>query len=593
MQTSILIVYTGDAGRRIADTLQPYYPGARIIAVGDFTPEVMTAHSALIFIGAMGICVRKIVPLVDDKHTDPAVVCVDTCGLYAIPVLSGHIGGANRLATDISRILGAQAVVTTRSDNAGLWPLDTLASRFGWAVSSSEEQMQQVIFLLCQGRPIALLDEAADEGAAYMRRTMPANVSLIDDAEHLADRPFEAVIVISPRIHDFGIPSVCYIPRVLCLGIGCHSDAQAGDAYGTICATLLSRQLSPLAVGTIATLDSKRDTPLVQSLATEFNASIETFDAERLDRVSVPNPSEAPAAHVGTHSVCEAAALLAAGTSPALTVEKQKVRRPAQGDFTFAVALPARTGHIEIVGAGPGDPDLISVRGRQFLERADLILYAGSLVPRQVVGCAKAGALVVSSAGMNLEQQFSLMRDYYDRGMLIVRLHTGDPCLYGAIQEQMALFDSHGMSYHITPGISAFQAAAAELRSQFTIPDKTQTVILTRDEGRTPVPERERLSSLARSQSTMCIYLSADLVESVQQQLLTCYPPDTPVAVCHKLTWPEQAIYRGRLYNLASLVRDNHLSLTTLLVVGEAIDNRRGLSRLYDSGFSHLFRHNK
>ena len=191
---------------------------------------------------------------------------------------------------------------------------------------------------------------------------------------------------------------------------------------------------------------------------------------------------------------------------------------------------------------------------------------------------------------MNLEEQFALMKEFYDSGKFVVRLHTGDPCIYGAIQEQMAYFDKYGMSYHITPGISSFQAAAAELQSQFTIPEKVQTIILTRGEGRTPMPEKEQLHKLALSQSTMCIYLSAGIVEDVQSELLMAYPPDTPVAACYKLTWPEQRIYRGQLKDLAKIVRDNGLTLTTLLVVGDAIDNRKGLSRLYNEGFKHLFR---
>ncbi|HBG40373.1 MAG TPA: precorrin-4 C(11)-methyltransferase, partial [Porphyromonadaceae bacterium] len=200
------------------------------------------------------------------------------------------------------------------------------------------------------------------------------------------------------------------------------------------------------------------------------------------------------------------------------------------------------------------------------------------------------GATVRSSASMALEEQFALMKSFYDAGKLVVRLHTGDPCIYGAIQEQMAYFDSHGMSYHITPGISSFQAAAAALRSQFTIPEKVQTIILTRGEGRTPMPEKEKLSLLARSQSTMCIFLSAAIVEDVQRELLEHYPPDTPVAACYKLTWKDECIYRGELKDLARIVKDNQLTLTTMIVVGEAIDNRAGLSKLYSSHFSHLFR---
>lgn len=191
---------------------------------------------------------------------------------------------------------------------------------------------------------------------------------------------------------------------------------------------------------------------------------------------------------------------------------------------------------------------------------------------------------------MNLEEQFALMHEFYQRGLLVVRLHTGDPCIYGAIQEQMAYFDQYGMSYHITPGISSFQAAAAALRSQFTIPEKTQTIILTRGEGRTPMPEKEQLRLLARSRSTMCIFLSASIIDDVQRQLLEEYPADTPVAACYHLTWPDERIYRGKLENLAELVKSNGLTLTTMIVVGDAIDNREGLSRLYADNFKHLFR---
>ena len=151
------------------------------------------------------------------------------------------------------------------------------------------------------------------------------------------------------------------------------------------------------------------------------------------------------------------------------------------------------------------------------LERADLILYAGSLVPKALTECHKPGAVVRSSAD----------------------IHTGDPCIFGAIQEQMAFFDANHMEYHITPGISSFLAAAAELQSQFTIPERCQTIILTRGEGRTPMPEKEQLHLLAKSQSTMCIFLSASIVDDVQRELLQEYPEDTPVAACYHLTWPD------------------------------------------------------
>jgi precorrin-4 C11-methyltransferase len=363
--------------------------------------------------------------------------------------------------------------------------------------------------------------------------------------------------------------------------------------------TLQAEGLLPAAVATVATIELKKDEPLVAALCNHFAAKPAIWSAAELAAVEVPNPSEKALAATGSPSVSEAAARKSAHGG-VLVTEKQKRALSAGSDFTFAVAedaLTARRGHIEIVGAGPGDPDLISVRGRGLLTEADLILYAGSLVPREVTGCAKPSAVVRSSADMTLEEQFGLMKNFYDRGCLVVRLHTGDPCIYGAIGEQMAFFDTHGMSYHITPGISSFQAAAAELRSQFTIPEQVQSIILTRGggnahggKGRTPIPEREQLRELARSRSTMCIFLSAGLATEVQEQLLEHYPPTTPVAVCHHLTWPDQRIWRGELRELADIVTRNNLTLTTMIVVGEAIGNRGGTSRLYAHEFKHLFR---
>ena len=333
---------------------------------------------------------------------------------------------------------------------------------------------------------------------------------------------------------------------------------------------------------------------MIAELHSEFPASeLHIYKVGELADIEVPNPSEKVREVTGVYGVAESCALRASGFGR-LLIEKQKGGLTDGNNFTFAVALSADNdrsrGHIEIVGAGPGDPELVSVRGKRMLEKADLILYAGSLVPRELTHYAKQGATVRSSADMTLEEQFSLMKEFYDRGLLVVRLHTGDPCIYGAIAEQMAFFDQYGMHYHITPGISSFQAAAAALRSQFTIPEQVQSIILTRGEGRTPMPEKEKLHLLARSQSTMCIYLSAAIVEQVQEELLQAYPPETPVAACYKLTWKEEKIYRGQLKDLAKIVRDNKLTLTTLLVVGEAIDHREGLSRLYSHEFKHLFR---
>ncbi len=547
-------------------------------------------YDAFIFIGAMGICVRTIAPYIKDKHEDPAVICVDSMGNHVVSVLSGHVGGANDLTRRVAAVLGAEPVVTTLSDNAGLWALDTLEERFNWPIASDDD-MNACIFAFVNRKPTALFMEVRDEGTDYLEKTLPHHVTIINDLGEADPNKYRLLIMVTPfrRNAPAGMLSLHYVPMVGTVGFGlAHHPDNYKFIYDQMDEALAQWGILPCACR-YCTIDLKADEPFVQLLRDGYNEEVEFFTAEQLASVEVPNPSTTVAKHVGTPSVCEAAAILGSNHGE-LIVPKIKGK-----NFTVALAiehchLRGQQGHIEIVGAGPGDPDLVSVRGRKMLERADLILYAGSLVPRELTLCAKAGAVVRSSASMNLEEQCELMKEFYDKGKFIVRLHTGDPCIFGAIQEQMAFFDQHNMRYHITPGISSFLAAAAELRSQFTIPERTQTIILTRGEGRTPMPEKEQLHLLARSQSTMCIFLSAAIVDDVQRELMMEYPEDTPVAACYHLTWPDQRIYRGVLKDLAKLVHDNNLTLTTMLVVGEAIDNRKGLSELYNKHFTHLFR---
>ena len=545
---------------------------------------------AFVFIGAMGICVRTIAPYIKDKHEDPAVVCVDSMGLNAISVLSGHIGGANNLSRDIAAMIGAHEVITTQSDNAGLWALDTFEARFDWPIASDDD-MNQCIFSFFFRESTALLLDVRDEGTDYLEATKPEHVTIINDISEADPKKYKLLIIVSPYAYlaPEGLLELHFVPMVGTIGFGlAHHPDDYEAIYDQIDEAFTKFGYLPCS-HKYCTIDVKADEEFVDMLEMEYGEEVVFFTADELAAVEVPNPSETVQKHVGTPSVCEAAAILGSNHGK-LIVPKVKGR-----NWTAALAIDYKyirenKGHIEIVGAGPGDPDLVSVRGRKMLEKADLILYAGSLVPKALTECHKSGAVVRSSADMNLEEQCALMKEHYDRGHFIVRLHTGDPCIFGAIQEQMAFFDEHQMDYHITPGISSFLAAAAELRSQFTIPERTQTIILTRGEGRTPMPEKEQLHLLARSQSTMCIFLSAAIVDDVQRELLMEYPEDTPVAACYHLTWPDQKIYRGVLKDLAKIVHNNHLTLTTMLVVGEAIDNRTGLSELYSKYFTHLFR---
>ena len=583
----IAIIQISKEGERIASMLQREFRATQLTRT-----EVgcqWNDFDAFIFIGAMGICVRTIAPFIKDKHEDPAVVCVDSLGLHVISVLSGHVGGANDLTHAVSGVIGAREVITTQSDNARLWALDTLTQKFNW-VLDNDERLNDCIFAFVNRQPTALLLKVHDEGTDYLERTLPEHVKLVNSIDEVDENYFKLYIIVSPfnEVVAGSIPTLHYIPLVATIGFGLAHQAEPADViFNEIEQAIMERDIIPCAKQW-CTIDVKANEPFIKKLQ-EQGETVRFFTADELSSVEVPNPSATVEKHVGTPSVCEAAAILGSNHGK-LLIPKLKGK-----NWTAALAIDyqhirGQHGHIEIVGAGPGDPDLVSVRGRKMLEKADLILYAGSLVPKALTECHKPGAVVRSSAGMNLEEQCALMKEHYDKGHFIVRLHTGDPCIFGAIQEQMAFFDQNGMSYHITPGISSFLAAAAELRSQFTIPERTQTIILTRGEGRTPMPEKEQLHLLARSQSTMCIFLSAAIVDDVQRELLQEYPEDTPVAACYHLTWPDQHIYRGQLKDLAKIVHDNPLTLTTMIVVGEAIDNRQGLSELYNKHFTHLFR---
>ena len=586
-----LIIYLNPQGLKIAKLIEAELKDTCLIAFSELTGETIEKYEHIIFIGALGICVRALIPHINDKHKDPGIICIDSLGKNVISVLSGHVGEANKLTKEVGAILGAYPVITTQSDNMGIWPLDTLGKEFGWEMELADIELNSAIAEFVNGKSIGLLLDIRDRGTNYLENSLPENIRIIKKGEGMEG--LEMIIAVTPYIYDFDIPVLYFRPPILNLGFSCRKDCDPEGISTHIKNSLTENKLSPLSVKSVSTIDLKKDERTLsefQKWKTIKRCNI--YSAQQLENIKVPNPSEKVNSVAGVKGVAESAALLSSNFGT-LVIEKQKGKLKEGSDFTFAVAIDKgalRGGHIEIVGAGPGDPELISLRGKYFLQMADLILYAGSLVPKELTEYSKPGCKVRSSASMTLKEQFELMKEFYMRDLLVVRLHTGDPCIYGAIQEQMAFFDKNGMHYHITPGISAFQAAAAALRSQFTIPEKVQTIILTRGEGRTPMPEKEKLSNLARSQSTMCIYLSAGIVDEVQKDLLTSYPPTTSVAVCYKLTWKEEKIFRGELKDLANIVHENNLTLTTLLIVGDAIDNREGLSHLYSENFKHLFR---
>ncbi len=243
------------------------------------------------------------------------------------------------------------------------------------------------------------------------------------------------------------------------------------------------------------------------------------------------------------------------------------------------------------VGAGPGDPELITVKGQKKLAQADVIIYAGSLVNPALLSLAKNGAKIFNSASMTLDEVIHVITDAVDHNQMVVRLHTGDPSIYGAIQEQMDALDAKKIAYEVVPGVSSFLATAAALKREYTLPDVSQTVIITRLEGRTPVPEKEKLSLLASHNATMCIFLSVHMIDEVMKELLSGgYSSQTPVAIVQKASWPDQKIFRGTISTIPQLVKDAKIDRTAMIVVGHCLDSDYSLSRLYAPEFGHMYR---
>jgi precorrin-4/cobalt-precorrin-4 C11-methyltransferase len=245
---------------------------------------------------------------------------------------------------------------------------------------------------------------------------------------------------------------------------------------------------------------------------------------------------------------------------------------------------------VYFIGAGPGAPDLITVRGRAILRTCRVCVYAGSLVSAEHLSALPEKAEVHNSAKMSLEQICAVFLDAKGKNLDVARLHTGDPSLFGAIGEQIAFCDDNAIDCEVVPGVSSFSASAAALKKELTLPGISQTVILTRCEGRTPVPEKEKLEKLAASRSSMCIFLSAGLINSVVGSLLLHYPPNTPVTVVSRVTWHDQKIISADLSSIAARLKEECVSKTAMILVGDILRERGELSKLYDRSFSTEYR---
>ncbi|WP_108805125.1 precorrin-4 C(11)-methyltransferase [Aquimarina sp. Aq107] len=565
-----------------------------INSISNYLNENFTKLDGICFVTALGICVRLIAPYIQDKNSDPAVVSVDDLGLNVQSVLSGHKGGANDFTSKIAAVLGAKPIISTSSDVQNIWALDTLGTQFDWQVKSSLS-MNKTMALFVNNKPTALLLDIKDKGTQHLEKTLPNFVTVFYREADIDYAQFELCIAISYKMYEVSIPSLFFIPKVLSIGSGCSKQLDSVLFETTLKEELRRRNIHFSAIKNFGSIDIKAGQQAYLDFSNNNKIPFSTFTADEINTITVPNPSEVVRSKIGVQGVSESTAMLLSGNKN-VVIEKQKIHLDNGEKFTFSVALDTkveRSTAIAIIGAGPGDEELITVKGKQYLEEADCVLYAGSLVPEEMTSWCKSGAVVRNSAMMTLEEQVSIMQEHYKKGNSIVRLQSGDPSLYGAIQEQMTIFDELGMDYFIVPGISAFSAAAAVLKSEFTIPEVVQSIVLTRGEGKTPMPSKESISAFAATNATMCIFLSAGIAKKVEAQLLEHFNADTPVAVMYRISWKDEEIFQGKLEDLAEIVKKSKKTRTVLIVVGHAIGARKNRSQLYSPEWKHIFRTNK
>jgi len=252
-------------------------------------------------------------------------------------------------------------------------------------------------------------------------------------------------------------------------------------------------------------------------------------------------------------------------------------------------------GKVSFIGAGPGDPELITIKAVKLIKKADIILYAGSLVPKEVITeySDLEDDKIINTAGLTIEETHAIVKKGAEQGKNIARLHTGDPSIYGAINEQMSLLDRDGITYEVIPGISSAMAAAAALKTELTVPGSTQTIIFTRIEGRTPVPESEKLSSLAAHGASIIVFLSAHMVDKVTKELSTHYSPDTPAAIVYRVGWPDSKVLQMKLEEVPKVMKAEKIERQALIMVGPGLTKEKHLlekSKLYDKNFHHGYR---
>jgi len=559
-----------------------------------------------IFVISLGAVIRMVAPYLKDKKIDPAVVVVDDQARTAISALSGHVGGANEFTERVAKVLKCQAIITTASDTGKTIPVDILGKEFFWEIDD-HSYVTPVSAAVVNEEPVAFVQECGESDWWNRPVPLPSHIKLFRSLDEIQNKDdFTAYLIVTDRLIDKEIESfkskvVLYRPKTLVLGTGCNSNTPLEEVKEGIEETLRHAHLSIKSLRSFASIERKKEEPAYVALQKEWKIPFVFYSKEELNTLeNLPNPSDVVKKFVGSPGVAEPAAMLAANNENLIVPKRKFANMTAavsrvpfvdkkieqEEESLFAI----KKGRIYIVGAGPGNPDLMTVRGVELLRRADLVIFTGSLVPRRLLKHCSPACEIVDSKGLDLNQITDHLMSAANENKIVVRLHTGEPSIYGATMEQCDIFKKKGVPFEMVPGISSFQAAAAVLKTEFTIPEVSQTLIISRAAGRTPVPEKEELKLLGQHGSTIVLYLSVGLSQKVQEDLLTCYPADTPAAICYRVSWPDEKIIRCELGELEKTVERHAIKMHALIIVGPGLKSHGTQSRLYADDFTHRFR---
>lgn len=505
----------------------------KVESFADFVEWSFDDYDHIILIGDLADNILNLTPYIKEQYKKLLIFNVDVNGDFVQILQVGEEGEANQEAQKLAGITGGTAIISTQAKASKEWDLESFTERFEWEADLNDD-WESVRTLFRTRTKVALILEVRDMGSAYLEKTAPSFVEIFYHVDDLEEENFDLIIAVSPLLYRFKVTSVMYRPKILTLGMGCHKNFPHGILVNDIQEKLAQHGISWKAIRTLSTADSKSKEMALLEVCHHLKIEFKTYSSDFLNRIPIPNPSDVILKHTGLRGLAESAALAVSKTNK-LIVEKQNDKPECNQYYTWALAidqLNLREGQLEIVGAGPGNPDLITLQGMNLLRKADLVIYSSTLLRDDLIHHVKTGAKIRSVESLTQQENLiQLIQSYYRRGLMTVWLHSGDANLFSDIQDELIAFTKTGMEYRITPGVGNFQALEAELKTKFLINRQEQEVHLIRVSMDNLNDQKQRLKEYLEQEDEICIYADRNVMPDLHQFFSTILSSNTPIAI--------------------------------------------------------------